>query len=244
MTTVTDLVLAEELFGRPRRWTGGGFGLIDGSGFQNPVSGRARDSIHPNARGIALANALDQYPAGTYGSTPAMETSSAGADSLTSSPSSPGRDATYGGEVSPMITGLQADGNTLEQRRGYAFPIPSRSPRPFSEDYPPSAWDHERRVATDAESRLLRDMEGRRLRAEYVVGRRHRDGPDVSLQPHEVIDVTTKLLGRSPRFLSEDQLRKRWPRAANPPVGETVPNFSDGRVQSILMPASIRASAI
>jgi len=157
-------------------------------------------------------------------------------------PDLPGRDVKYGNEISPMMTGPQPDADALEQRRGYALPIPSRSPRTFSEDYRPSEWDHERRTATDAEGRLLRDMEGRRLRAEYVVGRRHRDGRDVGLQPHEVIDVTTKLLGASPRFLSEDQLRERWPRTANPPVGETLRNFP-GWPSSVNLDARLDPSA-
>jgi hypothetical protein len=70
-------------------------------------------------------------------------------------------------------------------------------------------------------------MDGRRLRAEYVVGRRHKDGPDVALQPDEMNDVIGKLLGVRPRFLSEDEMREEYSTPA-PPVGRTrfrLPNW-------------------
>jgi hypothetical protein len=222
MATVTDLLLAQEIFGRPRHWTGGALGWADESGFQNPIPGRAWDSTQSNANGIALANALTQYPADTYSSIPAMDASSVPPEPRW--PDLPRRDIKYGGEVSPMITGLQAEQTPLEQRVRY-LPPPPRPQRPFTEDYPssyflhPFPWRYLWGAPTDFQGRLRYDSERRELQAKYVAGRRYANRPDVGLQHHEVMDVL-KQLGHPPRFLPTNQMPGA-DRKGQPPAGTT-----------------------
>jgi hypothetical protein len=220
MVTVTDLVLAQALFGRPQGSTADGLGWVDQNGFQNPIPSRAAATASNAMRGVALANALDRYPADTYGSTPAMEASSAGVDWRPNArwQDLPGRDVSYGGEVSPMITGLQrvqrnehgasprtespvmtAASNWLNQwgQREYdLYDPPPVPPLPFRRQYrsdaPPPA---------DSARRLTHDPEGRPLGARYIVGLTEVDGLNVGLRPEQMADVTRRLMGRDPTRL-------------------------------------------
>lgn len=225
MVTITDLVLAQAVFGRPPGSTEGGFGWIDGTGFHIPVSSRAFGSASNAMRGAALANALDQYPTEAYGAAPATAASSASIDALPNSrwPNFPGRDVTYGGEVSPMMIGLQtaqrneqdaasravspvmtAASNWLNQRGQREYDVydpPPVPPLPFRRQYrsdaPPPA---------DSAGRLTHDSEGRPLGARYIVGLTEVDGLNVGLQPEQMADVTRRLVGRDPRRLPGSQL--------------------------------------
>jgi hypothetical protein len=72
---------------------------------------------------------------------------------------------------------------------GILHPAPSKRARPFSADYPAGA-------AADASGRLLADMHGRPLRAEYIAGRRTAGGRDVGLTPMEIWDLIKRLIGK------------------------------------------------
>lgn len=130
----------------------------------------------------------------------------------------PGRDVRYGGEVSPMMTGLPAAQSGLNERgtsdappaaspvtaisggfnqwgqREYdVYDPPPVAPLPFSRQYrsdvsPPA----------DTTGRLTHDPEGRALGAPYIAGLTEVDGLNVGLRPEEVADVTRRLVGRDP----------------------------------------------
>jgi len=69
---------------------------------------------------------------------------------------------------------------------------PRMPPRPLSTDYPSGA-------PTDASGRLLADIEGRPLHAQYIAGRRVAGGRDVGLTPSEAWDLVTRATGMAPR---------------------------------------------
>lgn len=80
--------------------------------------------------------------------------------------------------VSPIARG----GRNVRQVRGSGPPElydpPDLPQRPFARDYPHGA-------RADAEGRLTHDIEGRPLDAEFVFGRRTKNGPDVGLQSRD-----------------------------------------------------------
>lgn len=63
---------------------------------------------------------------------------------------------------------------------------PRKRPRPFSEDYGTA-------VGTDAQGRLVSDIEGRPLRAEFVAGRRFYGKRDHPLSPDDIKSAIEKL---------------------------------------------------
>jgi hypothetical protein len=76
---------------------------------------------------------------------------------------------------------------------------PAKPPRPFAADYPSG-------VPADASGRLIADIEGRPLGAEYVVGRRMVGGPDEPIRPQEVVAAATQAAGRKPEAVAAREL--------------------------------------
>jgi len=63
---------------------------------------------------------------------------------------------------------------------------PRVAERPFSADYPKGA-------RTNAQGKLLTDMEGRPLEARFIVGRNYLNEPDRALSPEELSEVAKQL---------------------------------------------------
>ena len=104
---------------------------------------------------------------------------------------------------SPESSGASRDApKSPWEKTAYMLPPPSKPPRPFSADYPSGA-------PTDDAGRLLFDIEGRPLKAEYVAGRRTAGGEDVGLTPAEVWHVAKKATGQEPELATERKLQGR-----------------------------------
>jgi hypothetical protein len=82
------------------------------------------------------------------------------------------------------------------------FDPPSKPIRPFEADYPKTP-------RTDASGRLLEDIEGRKLIAKYIVGRRTLGGPDEPLTPAQRAEVIKALSGSRARKVGPEELPEK-----------------------------------
>jgi hypothetical protein len=95
-----------------------------------------------------------------------------------------------------------ANAEALASRSVRLYNPPAKPLRPFEADYP-------RGAATNAEGRLLEDIEGRPLAAGYVVGRRTLGGVDEALSPTELNSAGTAILGTVPQAVAAHSLPRR-----------------------------------
>lgn len=105
--------------------------------------------------------------------------------------------------------------NPMASKSASLYNPPVKPQRPFELDYPPAKYPHG--APADATGRLTRDIEGRPLVAERVVGRRTLGGPDEALTPAELDPLAEKMFGRRPEVVAASSL----PRGA---VGKYDPN--------------------
>jgi hypothetical protein len=106
------------------------------------------------------------------------------------------------GEVGHQLPGPQAWPDTpksLAAKSAGLYEPPAKPPRPFSDDYPSGAL-------ADASGRLIADIEGRPLGAEYIAGRRVAGGADEALTPAEINAMVKEAIGRGPRYKSDLQM--------------------------------------
>jgi hypothetical protein len=88
-------------------------------------------------------------------------------------------------------TRVPGAGKPLASRPPLLYNPPAKPSRPFSADYPTGA-------PADATGRLLKDIEGRPLAAEHVVGRRMVGGQDQAFPPAQLDSLAEALTGRVP----------------------------------------------
>jgi hypothetical protein len=74
-----------------------------------------------------------------------------------------------------------------ESKDVHFYDPPQRPQRPFARDY------YGRDASTDAQGRLLRDIEGRPLRTEFIAGRRFYGEPDKPLSPEDIKHAMERL---------------------------------------------------
>jgi hypothetical protein len=86
-------------------------------------------------------------------------------------------------------TRVPGAGKPLAGRPPLLYNPPAKPPRPFGADYPTGA-------PADAAGRLLKDIEGRPLAAEHVVGRRMVGGHEEAFPPTQLNPLAEALTGR------------------------------------------------
>jgi hypothetical protein len=88
---------------------------------------------------------------------------------------------------------------SLDGRSAGMHSPPRKPDRPFKADYPSEAH-------ADDSGRLLSDMEGRPLTAEYIAGRRTVGGKDIALTPLEIANLIGDATGGPPREVAHRTL--------------------------------------
>ena len=103
---------------------------------------------------------------------------------------------------------------------------PAKPPRPFGADYPQGA-------AADAAGRLTRDIEGRPLGAEHVVGRAALGGDDQAIAPAQLDEVAKALTGNYPVGVAAREIKGNAGmfRVAYDPAGRPVHRILVDRAQ-------------
>ena len=92
----------------------------------------------------------------------------------------------------PFVPALATNaGKVMESRSSTLYNFPSRTQRGFDDDYLGAA-------RSDATGRLVEDIEGRPLIAEFVAGRRREAGVDEALRPEELVEGAARLTGSNP----------------------------------------------
>jgi hypothetical protein len=100
------------------------------------------------------------------------------------------------GEASRLVAGTAArDADLLASKSAGMYNPPVKSSRPFTADYPAGA-------PSDVAGNLSKDIEGRNLAAEFVVGRRTLGGMDEALTPAELNAAAKAALGQVPESAS------------------------------------------
>src|SRR5262249_25249882 len=81
----------------------------------------------------------------------------------------------------------------IESKSAGLYDPPAKPARPFDADYSAEKWPNG--PPADAAGQLTRDIEGRRLTAKYVVGRRMAGGKDEAFPPDQHDTLTKALTG-------------------------------------------------
>jgi hypothetical protein len=96
-------------------------------------------------------------------------------------------------------------GEMLECRNWRMYDAPSlKEPRSFNRDYPPEKWPDGPPI--DEQGRLTRDMDGRPLVAERVVGRRMVGGEDQAIPPAELDPLAARATGKVSQVVSSRRI--------------------------------------
>jgi len=93
--------------------------------------------------------------------------------------------------VPAEASGLRGGADSLESRSASIYNPPAKPPRPFEADYPSGA-------PSAVAGNLARDIEGRDLTAENIVGRRTLGGTEEALSPAELDAAAAAILGKAP----------------------------------------------
>lgn len=103
---------------------------------------------------------------------------------------------------SPQARGLpewRSNGSSQAAMKEVEVDPPVLPQRPFSDDYPNGA-------VTDQTRRILEDIEGRKLTAGLVAGRRFEGQPDVALNHGDIAQVAEQLMGRKHQLAPRNQM--------------------------------------
>src|SRR5215472_1249352 len=102
-------------------------------------------------------------------------------DAMAATVSANGRTAPTDAEVDPFpsLSAAKTNRITSASETTYMYDPPSKTQRPFTDDYPNEA-------RTDAQGRLLEDIEGRPLGAAFIAGRRFSGEADQPLSPADI----------------------------------------------------------
>jgi hypothetical protein len=84
------------------------------------------------------------------------------------------------------------------------YSAPVKQPRPFEKDYTPEGWPGG--LPADASGRLTHDIEGRRLVAPVITGRRVLGGADVAVSPAELNAVAKAGSGQGPQGVAPSRV--------------------------------------
>jgi hypothetical protein len=101
--------------------------------------------------------------------------------------------------VPAEASALRGGADSLESRSASIYNPPAKPPRPFEADYPSGA-------PADVRGNLVRDIEGRNLTAENIVGRRTLGGADEALTPAELDAAAAAILGNVPESVPASAL--------------------------------------
>jgi hypothetical protein len=108
-----------------------------------------------------------------------------------------------------------SEAESLASKSPMMYNPPVKSSRPFAADYPSGA-------PADAAGRLTRDIEGRPLTAQYIVGRRTLGGADEAISPAELDALAEKILGNRPALVPAKALPRGSVGAYDPNTRRTL----------------------
>jgi hypothetical protein len=116
---------------------------------------------------------------------------------LTKPARSIGRSAVSTAERTIEPTSYRVVQSSVDRPDRGLYTAPVKKARPFEKDYTPEGWPGG--PPADASGRLTHDIEGRRLVAPVITGRRVLGGADVAVSPAELNAVATSGTGKGPQ---------------------------------------------
>jgi len=114
--------------------------------------------------------------------------------------------------------GAQVTPQLMQNKSLSLFNPPPKPRRPFELDYPAEKWPDG--VPVDATGRLTADVEGRRLTAQHVVGRRMMGGNDEAFPTAQLDSLTKALTGQNTQALPPSEMGRSFGQTLYNPFGE------------------------